>query len=322
MKVIHIIATGSHHLRRKLNTHASEEIRFYLCQRKFVDNIDPHVLYNSETLKLLWEVLWECLEARKTNELTVLERLNYRSKVIMWNWREVVDEAEMRGEGVEMTTEELMRDTRKGSLDHKAHEQFQQSTRRTGAVIRVKLKRSKKHRKMFPGFYRGELMAPSAHSIATHNQLIRKLLGKDRAKSVLQTRKHDGTTVQTTLFSSSEDSDQVEEKSDSSSVSSSSEEEDNEHGSRRMAGKIKRQQSARGTTRVSSANFNRRQMADDDQENSSDEEYDTSIRRQDTMKGRSSFGEPKLRQSVLRVRRLSSVARSLQGFGKAMFPMQ
>ena len=44
MKVIHIMATGSHHLRRKMNMHASEEIRFYLCQRKFVDNIDPHVL--------------------------------------------------------------------------------------------------------------------------------------------------------------------------------------------------------------------------------------------------------------------------------------
>ena len=313
IKVIHIMATGSHHLRRKMNTHASEEIRFYLCQRKFVDNIDPHVLYNGETLQMLWEVLWECLEARKTNDMTLLERVNYRSPVIMWNWRDVIEEAEERGEGVEMTTEELMMDKKKGSIDHSAHAQYNNQGKSTGSHYYVKLKRTRKHRKMFPGFYRGEFLAPSGESISRHNKLIKKLLGEELSKSVLQNRQHNGVTpndptIRKTLFSGS-DEHSSSSSSDEDDSSSEDEEGDDDGGKgatwMRQHGKhAGRYDDAAGDVELSSG------------DDSDDDEYDGryNVGRRDTSVGKSSFGEYK---SKGRVVRRSVVARNIKGFSQA-----
>ena len=325
MKVIHILTTGSHHLRRKVNTHASEEIQFYLCQRKFIDNIDPHVLYNRETLQMLWEVLWECLEPRKTNDMTLLERLNYRSKVIMWNWRDVVADAEKRGEGVEMTTAELMMDKKKGTSDLSAHQQYYNSGNAGGTYYFVKLRRCTKHRKMFPHFYRGELLAPSADSISKHNKLIKKLLGEELSKTVVQNRKHNGI-IQQRLFPASEsDSSSSSSPSSPSSSSSSEDEEENRksHEDKNIKW-IKQYQSKGGGSNKSNQKDRsvgyetERQRSisydDDGAETSSESDGDSNrINMMDSAAGRSSMissSRPRRKRSV--------VARNLAGFGKAL----
>jgi hypothetical protein len=200
VRTIHIMVMGSHLLKRKLEVHASEEIRFYLCQSKFINNIDPDVLYNAETLRLLWEILWECLEANKTGDMTVLERINYRSSVLMWSWKEVTGkmghpgEPEVTGDRHPESGALLNPRKKKGAIDHRAHEQINQVPPEIEYI--VKLWRSKKHRKMFPTFYRGDLVAPSAESIASHNRLILNLLGDmSAAERVMQTVDHDGTVI-------------------------------------------------------------------------------------------------------------------------------
>lgn len=311
---------------RKLTTHASEEIRFYLCQRKFIDNIDPHVLYNTETIQYLWEVLWECLEGQNTNDLTLLERLTYRSKIIMWNWREIVDEAEDRGEGVEVSAEELASQRKRGSLDHNAHDEARPE-RRTSQAWRVKLKKAKKHRKMFPGFYRGELLAPSAPSIRRHNELIRKLLGKEQAKSVMQTRKHNGTEIQKTLFDNSSDS---EDRTSSDTDESLFDDDDDDEGvgkwtSRRIRRKASsslmqvvnlpnNSRSLHGSSSSDSRDGENSSSDDDEEENDA---FDENSVRQDR---RSTFGmkEEKKKSWSGIMRRRSVVARNLSGLGKAL----
>ncbi len=216
VRVLNILVQGSHELRRKFQTHASEEIRFYLCQPKFISNIRPKVLYNMETLRLLWELLWNCLEAHKTADMRLIDRINYRSELIMWSYREIaagvdpttnihgagaLDGAENAGAGgnaqaaapVVLKTGQMDRYGRRmGAKDHSAHD-IMSIKRSKSLSFEVKLKRANRHRKMFPQFYRGELMAPSAESIKSHNALIKKLLGNDVSDEILQTRKHDGT---------------------------------------------------------------------------------------------------------------------------------
>ena len=311
---------------RKLTTHASEEIRFYLCQRKFVDNIDPHVLYNTETIQYLWEVLWECLEGKNTNDLTLLERLTYRSKIIMWNWREIVDEAEDRGEGVEVSAEELASQRKRGSLDHNAYDEARPE-RRTSQAWRVKLKKAKKHRKMFPGFYRGELLAPSAPSIRRHNELIRKLLGKEQAKSVMQTRKHDGTEIQKTLFANSSDS---EDRTSSDTDESLFDDEDDDEGAGKWTSRRIRRRASSSLMQAANLSNNSRSLhgssssdsrdgenssSDDDEEKN--DAFDENSVEQDR---RSTFGmqEGKKKSWSGIMRRRSVVARNFQGLGRAL----
>merc|ERR1711871_367973 len=65
---------------------------------------------------------------------------------------------------------------RMGAKDHSAHDKM--SIKRSKSLsFEAKLKRAHRHRKMFPQFYRGELLAPSAESIESHNKLIKILLG-------------------------------------------------------------------------------------------------------------------------------------------------
>ena len=287
---------------------------------------------------MLWEVLWECLEARKTNDMSLLERVNYRSDVIMWTWRDLIEEAELRGEGVERTTEELMVDKKKGAIDQSAHQNYARIGGTGGAAAggtqyRVKLRRSTKHRKMFPGFYRGELLAPSAESISRHNKLIRKLLGEELSKSVMQTRQHDGVEIRKTLFSESDSDSESDRHNSSSSSSSSSSEDDGEgsgesggsgggRGRRKKKTKVRRRESTLRAKSGKKKSNNQRSHANSyDGENTSDEDSDGGAGSEDTEK--STFGTPRnARGSVTKGRRRRSVVvRNLAGFGKALIGM-
>jgi len=175
------------------------------------------------------------------------------------------------------------------------------------------LKRASKHRKMFPGFYRGELMAPSAHSIACHNQLIRKLLGKEQAKSVVQNRQHDGTGIQKTLFSSSDSS--GDEKRSQSSESSTSEDDDDDEFSKNKWSSDRKNNNPSHLLRLASQEY-------DDAETSSDDDDSGGDTFDSTKSGnhRSTFGlEGEKKSGILR--RRSVVARGLAGFGKALIGM-
>ena len=332
VRAIHIMVMGSHLLRRKLQIHASEEIRFYLCQQKFINNIDPNHLYNSETLRLLWEILWECLEASKTGDMTVLERINYRSNVIMWSYKQVtgkLDSAEPLVTGNQDPETGALLEGRKkrGAIDHRAHEQVNAIPSALEYV--ANMWRSTKHRKMFPGFYRGALMAPSAESIELHNNLIQKLLGETSAAvSIMQTVNHDGTVINAGRLSSSSlssssplnSSEESYSSYSSDSYDSVSEESDSDtkhsksRRSRRMNRKLRKKQKWPVMENMERMAGDYSSESDASHSSESDES-EGSILRKVTMRGLSSL--PSARKSM-KGRRRSVVARGLVGFGKAL----
>jgi hypothetical protein len=344
VRTIHIMVMGSHLLKRKLEVHASEEIRFYLCQNKFVNNIDPNVLYNAETLRLLWEILWECLEANKTGDMTVLERINYRSSVLMWSWKELTGkighaEPEVTGDRHPRTGALLHIRRRKGAIDHRAHEQINQIP--PEIEYTVNLWRSNKHRKMFPTFYRGDLVAPSADSIASHNQLILKLLGDaSAAKQVMQTVDRDGTVIRrsgdgySSSSSSSSSLNTSEESYSSYSSDSGDDLSENGHSSddsetskrrrRKRQSRLRREQhKARKITQLQLSgsddnNSDASLSSESDVDGDLDQTMENNISRAISMTGLSSIPLSARGRKRASTRRRSVVARGLVGFGKAL----
>lgn len=116
----------------------------------------------------------------------------------MWNWREIVDEAEDRGEGVEVSAEELASQRKRGSLDHNAHDEARPERRTESRMAEVGLSDAEKTAA------RGKLrkeesadMREARKRFSVRDFVSLSVVGKGAFGEVRLVRKKDGSDVLT-----------------------------------------------------------------------------------------------------------------------------